>query len=342
MRGRNARQRREDFRPVYSPAGFDNELRGTIEELRAGRWMAMRALLADTGADWGRRTARTQVLGVVAAGSHLVEAWLREDPYSADAAVMAARVAVERAVRAHRERYRQAGEVEKEARQACYAAVERVPADPVPWICLLTLAQLDDRQERPEHRERAREPMLPPGPWGLLYRVGERDRYNREAHHRMLQFLHARAAGGLGSQAPAIDFVRWVSSWAPVGSPLLALPLYAYVEQYRRQIDTAHGGAGSGLRQQWAHEPIILDTRSALRGWFEHTDPAGESVSDLNHLAHALWAGHERPAAARVFDALGPYFTPYPWLHVTEYPDGPEPARTEFLRARSQSLGARG
>lgn len=343
MRGWKGRQpHRDDFRPVYSPAGFDGELRRTVEELRAGRWLAMRTLLADTGTAWASRTSRTQVLGVVAAGSQLVETWLSEDPYSADAAVMAARVAVERALRAHRERYPQAGEVEKEARQACYAAVERLPADPVPWACLLTLAQLDEAQERPEHRERATEPMLPPGPWGLLRHVDERDRYNREAHHRMLQFLHARAAGGRGSQAPAIDFVRWVSSWAPVGSPLLALPLYAYVEQFRRQSESAFDNVGSGLLQQWAHEPIILDTRSAMRGWFAHTDPAGESVSDLNHLAHALWAGHEHPAAGRVFTVLGRYFTPYPWLHVAEVPDGPEPARTEFLRARSQSLSALG
>ncbi|MGH3314251.1 MAG: hypothetical protein ACRDP3_27315 [Streptomyces sp.] len=325
-------------RPLYSPAGFDTELRGAVEELRTGRWMAMRTLLTRTGGAWGLRTSRTQVLGVVAAGSHVVQAWLREEPRDADARLMQARVTVERAVRAHRDGHHSAAELENEARQACYAAAERLPADPVPWICLLALARLDHRQERAEHRERAAEPMLPPGPWGLLYRVYERDRYNREAHHRMLHFLHARAAGPIASHASAIDFVRWVSSWAPAGSELLALPLYAYIEQFRRQL--ARNPDDLLLRQQWAHDPVALDTRTALHAWFEQTDPAGQSVMDLNHLAHALWAG-DRPAdAARVFTALGPYFTQQPWSQVGADPENPDSAKEEFSRARAQSFDA--
>ncbi|NLU73461.1 hypothetical protein HCC61_12365 [Streptomyces sp. HNM0575] len=329
------------LRPVYSPAGFDNELRGALEELRAGHWMAMRTLLGRTGDSWGLRTARSQVLGVVAAGSQVVEAWLREDRGSADARMMLARVSVERAVRARREQHHSAGELEKTARQACYAAAEELPADPVPWVCLLALARLDERQERGEHRERAAEPMLPLGPWGLLYRVYERDRYNREAHHRMLHFLHARsegAAGNSGTRASAVDFVRWVSSWAPAGSPLLALPLYAYVEQYRRE--TAEGRSGPLLRRHWTQDPAALDARTALLGWFDHTDPTSQSVLDLNHLAHALWAGGRPADAARVFAALGPYFTQQPWLQVAEDPERPEAARAEYCRAREESFAA--
>ncbi len=330
-------------RIVYSPAGFDFELRGAVEELRAGRWMAMRTLLASTGSSWGLRTTRSQVLGVVAAGSHVVETWLQESPKDPDARMMHARVAVERAVRARREQHHTAQELEQEARQECYAAAELLPADPVPWVALLALARLDQRQERAEHRERAAEPMLPPGPWGLLYRVYERDRYNREAHHRMLHFLHARAerdAGNAGSRASAIDFVRWVSSWAPAGSELLALPLYAYVEQYRRQRAAQPSNGHLLLSRQWSHDPVALDARSALQGWFELTDPTTQSVLDLNHLAHALWAGQRTSDAARVFAALGPYFTPQPWLQVAEDPEQPEAARTEFLRARDHCLAA--
>ncbi|WP_314173659.1 hypothetical protein [Streptomyces winkii] len=326
------------IRPVYSPAGFDNELRGALEELRAGRWMAMRLLLERTGTSWGLRTARSQVLGVVAAGSQVVEAWLQEDPRSPDAQMMLARVAVERAFRGRREHHHSAGELEKTARQECQAAAEALPADPVPWVCLLALARLDERQERGEHRERAAEPMLPPGPWGLLYRVYERDRYNREAHHRMLHFLHSHSEGSLSTRASAVDFVRWVSSWAPAGSALLALPLYAYVEQYRRQI--AEGRNDPLLRQQWAHDPIALDARTALHGWFDHTDPTSQSVLDLNHLAHALWAGDRAADAARVFAALGPYFTQQPWLQVAEDPERPESARAEYCRAREEAFAA--
>lgn len=326
------------IRPVYSPAGFDYELRSALEELRAGHWMAMRTLLERTGAHWGLRTSRTQVLGVVAAGSQVVEAWQQEHPGSADAKAMLARVAVERATRARRERHPSAGELEKSAREACHAAAEAQPGDPVPWVSLLALARLDEEQERGEHRERAAEPMLPSGPWGLLYRVYERDRYNREAHHRMLHFLHVTSGGKYSTRASAVDFVRWVASWAPAGSALLALPLYAYVEQYRRQI--AEGRDDMLLRKQWAHDPVALDARTALHGWFDHTDPTSQSVLDLNHLAHALWAGGRPADAARVFAALGPYFTQQPWLHVAERPDGADAARTEYCRAREEAFAA--
>lgn len=339
MRGRADRPDR-DARPFYSPAGFDTQLRGAVEELRTGHWMAMRTLLARTGSAWGLRTSRTQVLGVVAAGSHVVDAWLEEQPRESDAGLMQARVCVERAVRAHREHHHTTAELENEARQACYAAAKRRPDDPVPWVCLLALARLDPRQERAEHRERAAEPMLPPGPWGLLYRVYERDRYNREAHHRMLHFLYARADGPVASHASAIDFVRWVSSWAPAGSPLLALPLYAHVEQFRRQL--ARDQRDPLLRQLWAHDPLALDTRTALQGWFDRTSPAGESVMDLNHLAHALWAGGRQADAARVFGELGPYFTQQPWLTVCKNPERPDLAKEEFLRARADSYAALG
>jgi hypothetical protein len=343
----------DDFRPVYSPAGFDAQLRGALEELRAGRWLAMRTLLAATGEAWTLRTSRTQVLGVVAAGSQLVEEWLKEEPESADARVMRARVGVERAVRAHREGHYRADELEKEARQDCYAAAGLLPADPVPWICLIALAQLDHRQERSEHRERAAEPMLPPGPWRLLYRVYERDRYNREAHHRMLHFVHARTsaqAPSPASSAAATDFVRWVSSWAPAGSPLLALPLYAYVERFRRRL--AIGGGARGFRgatggqedplphQQWTREPIVSDVRTALHGWFERTRPEDQSVADLNHLAHALFAARQLPEAAPVFTALGPFFTPQPWQDVAEGSHSADAARAEFSRARARSIAA--
>lgn len=329
-----------EIRPVYSPAGFDVELRGALEELRAGHWMATRTLLARTGTHWGLRTSRSQVLAVVAAGSQVVEAWLREQPRDADARMMQARVAVERAVRAHRENHRRAAELEDLARRECWRAAEEMPVDPVPWVCLLALARLDQGQERREHRERAAEPMLPPGPWGLLYRVYERDRYNREAHHRMLHFLHALAENHLASRASPIDFVRWVSSWAPAGSELLALPLYAYVEQFRRQL--AQKQNDPLLRQQWAHGPVARDTLTALNGWFDRTDPATQSVMDLNHLAHALWAGHRTEEAARVFTALGPYFTQQPWRHVAEEAGHPDAARNGFLRARAESLSWRG
>lgn len=340
MPPRGTRHEPGGFRPVYSPAGFDTPLRGALEEIKAGRWRVMQSLLHDTGEDWALRTSRTQVLGVLAARSQVVQAWLAEEPRDPDAHVMRARVSVERALRAHREQHHSARDLENEAREAALSAARLLPSDPVPWICLLALAQVDVHQRRPEHRQQANEPMLPAGPWGLLYRVCERDRYNREAHHRLLHFLHACAAGTDSSHAAAIDFMRWVSSWAPAGSPLLVLPLYAYAEQFRRQI--AAGSTDGWLRRRWADEPIALDTRSALLGWFARTGPAEQSVMDLNYLAHAVWAAHWLDHAARVFTALGPYYTRQPWEYMSDSPGRSGAAKREFLRARTQSLASHG
>ncbi|MEU0737284.1 hypothetical protein ABZ509_34180, partial [Streptomyces lavendulocolor] len=135
----------QDFRPVYHPAGHDIALRGVLQDLRTGRWLSMAQLLTDTArtADRSLWTRRTQVLAAVAAGSDVVQAWRVEQPHSIAAAVMHARVAVERSLRAHREGHPRTGELWRLAWEACRDASHVAPADPVPWVCLLALAVLD-------------------------------------------------------------------------------------------------------------------------------------------------------------------------------------------------------
>ncbi|MBC2878301.1 MULTISPECIES: hypothetical protein [Streptomyces] len=332
------------FRPVHHPAGLDDALRIAVEEVWAGRWMAMRDLLERTGADWALRTARTQVLGAVAAGSTIVEAWAAEEGHSVDARVMWARVVVQRAQRAHRQRHPEAVHLEHQAREACRLAVEAAPGDPVPWICLLTLASLDERQERPEHQLQPWEIMLPPGPWGLLSRIWERDQCNREAFHRMLQFFQACTTGAAASVS-AVDFARWVASWAPAGSALLALPLFAYADLHRRQAADPRGQGRSDalLRSQWSVDPIRSETLRAYRGWFAtrgHGGPAPLSVADLSHLAFAMWSARHYAEAAEVFAAMGAHTAVQPWASFTADPSRPDLATEEFLRARRHCMGA--
>ncbi|MER6025669.1 hypothetical protein [Streptomyces sp. NPDC001851] len=319
----------EGPRPSYDPAGPDHALRAALQDLRTGRWMAMRALLADTahGPQW---TRRTQVLATAAAGTDVVRAWRAEEPDSVHAAVMHARVGVERALRAQREGHRRTHELWIEAWDAAQSATRIAPRDPVPWVCLLALAQLDPEQRWPEHRVPAPEPVLPPGPWGLLAEADSRDPYNREAHHRMLQFLYAR--GGSGRLAEAAGYAQWAAAQAPTGSALHVLPLYVRVERYRR--DSGHDAA---LDLHWVAEDAAREAGRALRSWFEHTDPAERSLPDLNHLAHALWGSLRFPDAARVFDAIGPYFTPQPWMYRT--PDRSRAAEV-FTRARERCRAA--
>jgi hypothetical protein len=320
-----ARPGRGEFRVVTHPAGFDDQLRVALEDLRAGRWVAMREVLLRTGSDWTLRTWRTQVLAAAAARSTVVETWRAEEPGSVDALVMYARVTTERALRAHRERHHGAEELARDARLACHTAARSAQSDPVPWICLVALAEPDAGQRLPEHWTHSPERMLPAGPWGLLDQAGQRDPYNREAWHRMLQVLRSRGDDTLG-------YARWVASWAPHGSALLMLPLYVHAETYRSRRAQ---GATDGLFLYWSSQPVTYCSERALRGWFDASEPDTRSLLDLNHLAHALYAGGFKDEAVEVFHAVGPFATPAPWKYVS---DNPERWQQQFLEARESCL----
>ncbi|PJN28616.1 hypothetical protein CG747_46215 [Streptomyces sp. CB02959] len=297
----------------------------------------MRNLLAETGSNWPLRSSRTQVLGIVAASTNVMDAWLAEEPDSHDARVMLARVAVERAMRAHRLRHGAAWGLEYRARRAALVAADGEPQDPVPWLCRLSLAQIDTRQAWREHREEAAEPMLPTGPWGLFHQVEQRDPGNREAYHRMMHFLLARQVLEAAALAEVMDFGRWGASKVHDGSPLLLLPIYAMAELCRRRAAYPRSAV---WRLQWSQEPMLGYTLRAFHLWFRNTDPVLRSVTDLSHLACALWAAHKLAEASEVFDALGPYATREPWASVHDYGSRPDAPAVLFLRARTESAAA--
>lgn len=335
MRRERGASNRGEFRPEFHPAGLDKELRVALEELRVGRWVPVRDLLARTGARCGLRTSRSQVLAAAAARSHAIREWLEEEPNSADGLMMRARVSTERALHAHRKGHHSAPALAVQAREAAVVAARAASADPVPWVCRLALAQMDTRQEAAEHRIRPPEVLLPTAPWGLLNEVYKRDKYNREAYHRVLRFLLCVQGG---SPAAGLHFTHWVGSWVPEesASALLVLPLYAYAEHYR---DKRKRGRYDAIgRMQWTREPLSLDVGRALRSWFEHAPLVEMSVLDLNHLAHALWADQKYDQAARVFDVVGTNATGQPWAYVASDPGA---AEAEFLRARAQCLALR-
>lgn len=221
-----------------------------VQDLRTGRWVSMARLLERTEG-LGLWTQRTQVLAAVAAGSDVVQAWRAEEPHSVAATVMHTRVTVERAVRAHRAGHPRTPELWREAWTACRDAAALSPADPVPWVCLLALAPLDEHRRMDEHRLPPPGPMLPPGPWGILAEADERDPHNREAYHRMLQFVYAGCPGPLSEAA---NFAHWAAGSAPPGSAAHVLPLYVRVERYRRE-----GGQERALDLHWVAEEAIRD-----------------------------------------------------------------------------------
>jgi hypothetical protein len=322
------------FRPVYHPAGHDNDLRTALQELRAGRWMSMRDLLQAT-ANRALWTQRTQVLATAAAGTDLVAAWRTEEPQSVPAMVMQGRVAVERALRAHREGHQRTQELWHQAVEACRVASHAAEEDPVPWVCLLALARLDEWQQWPEHRTTAPEQFLPVGPWGLLAQADKRDPHNREAYHRMLQFMYARPTSG-GRLTEAVNFVRWATASAPTGSPLHALPLYLHVERYRRTGKRP----GAALDLHWVATDATREARRALYEWFDRVTPQDSSLLDLSHLAHALWGALQFREAAWVFQALGPYYAPVPWVYRGSDVRDTAAAMELFTQARARCLAA--
>lgn len=322
------------FRPAYHPAGHDGDLRIALQELRAGRWVSMRDLLAATvnRALW---TQRTQVLAAAAAGTDLVAAWRAEEPHSVAALVMQARVAVERALRAHRDGHARTQELWQQAVETCRIASSAAEDDPVPWVCLLALAQLDAWQQWPEHRASPPESMLPAAPWGLLAQADKRDPYNREAYHRMLQFLYARPTAA-GRLTEAVNFVHWAVASAPTGSPLHVLPLYLHVERYRRTGKRE----GEVLNLHWVGSDATREARRAFYEWFDHVSASESSLLDLSYLAHGLWGALQFREAAWVFQALGPYYAPLPWLYRGPDPRDTAAAMELFSQARARCLAA--
>ncbi|MFI2619271.1 hypothetical protein [Streptomyces sp. NPDC018584] len=318
--------------PVYHPAGHDEPLRAVLQDLKAGRWVSTRNLLTETP-DWGLWTQRTQILAAAVAGSDVVRAWRAEEPHSTSAAVLHTRVLVERALRAHRAGHRRTNDLWREAVTACAATSALSPEDPVPWVCLLALARLDEGQRWDEHRVAPPEPMLFPGPWQLLAEADKRDPGNREAYHRMLQFVYGRRVGGPLTEA--YNFVQWAAASAPAGSALHLLPLYVRVERYRREA-----GNERALDLHWISEDATRGALRALHLWFDHALPAATSLLDLNHLAHALWGAHQFHDASRVFEALDPFYTVVPWTYRTHSPGDADAAAEVFVQARSRCFAA--
>lgn len=310
------------------PAGYDDDLRLALEDLLLGRWLSTKRLL-ENPRSWALRTSRSQVLAAGAARGDAIEAWCAEEPTDANALMMRARVMTHRVLAAHRsavDRHTLLPRISA-ARAACEDAARRWPADPVPWVCMLALAQLDVDPRHPHaHVNWANPPeaLLPQGPWPLLAQVGRRDWPNREAYHRMLQCLQARSTG-------AVDFTRWVSSQARPGSDQLVLPLYAWVEEYRSR--TASGQVASTLGF-WDNEQVRYYVERARDGWFAYiTDVSTCSLVDLNHLAYTLTACG-LPGAAEVFTAIGPFATPAPWQQVSES----RWWQDDFLQARNYAM----
>ncbi|AZK92798.1 MULTISPECIES: hypothetical protein [Streptomyces] len=283
---------------VWHPAADDRRLARACIDVKAGRYLGAERALRETRGDFGTRAHRSLVLASEAADSDLAERWLAEAP-GPESALLWARVAMLRALRAEDSGARHTGTLLGIAETACERAALFDPRDPTPWTVRLALARI----RRP--RDPAPPGLLtaPPGPWPLLARALRLDPWNREAHHRFLAFYFARYGGTASARW---DVASFLSHRAPVGSVLRLLPLVALAEEYDPSSLLAH--------RTWRQPQWVATALRGYRNWLPEVPRYRFTpVLDLSYLAHALYMGRQKPEAREVLTAMGPYAARMPW-----------------------------
>ncbi|MFF0200792.1 hypothetical protein [Streptomyces sp. NPDC005017] len=297
---------RDRFSPDFDPDCGDAALTAARQDILIGRWQGLRELLRATGPHFAARGHRVRLLAQACAGRSMVESWLAAEPHSPDALVLRAATETARAfntaIAAGRGVPIDQDRVDTVVR-ACLTAAEADPADPTPWISLISVARLYASGAR--RRELARW-------WDELHR---RDPYSVEGH---LQVLHYYSARWHGTHGQMYDFARDAAGAAPFGCPLPVLVQYARAEEYRYALDAARGDqARVRLGQHWSHEVAVSDVRRTWQRWIpgrsrEAVEPW--ELRDLNHLAHAACYAGALDIAAALLGMLGRRATRTPWV----------------------------
>ncbi|MER7661993.1 hypothetical protein [Streptomyces sp. NPDC096193] len=312
---------RRRFVPDFDPAFGDRPLADALHDIVIGRWQGVRDLLRDTGDNWALRTHRLRLLSHAAAGRAAVEAWSAAEPHSADAAVLRAATEVvrvfHRAIEAGRRTGLDRARLDA-AVLACLAAADAHPADPMPWVSLLTTARLYGTGV--SRRELRR--------W--FDELRRRDPDNIEGHTQLLRYWSARWHGTHGAM---YDFARDVAGAAPPGSPLPVLVQIARVEEYRHLTEEATGRVPvKDFGRHWHHELAVAEVRRTWERWILARPPgpaAPEEVGALNQLAHAACYAGTAEEARQLFALLEGRAARVPWQYTGD-------AAEEYTRWHAQ------
>jgi hypothetical protein len=309
-------RRRTNTAARFDPALGDQALATARQDLVVGRWQGARDLLRDTGRDWDRRTHRMRLLADTASRIRTVETWQGAEPDNPDALVLRAETEVMRIFATVAESNRVNGapppstdsldraQLDRVAR-ICLQAADKNPADPLPWVSLMTLARLYGQGH--------------PHVWHWWRELQARDPYSREGHHQVLRHLSARWHGSHGEM---YNFARDSAAFAPMGSPLASLTQAARAEHYRQRVET-EGASAVGLTYHWNHEVAVQALQTTMRQWIDHRSGIeyAQDVADLNLLLHGLVFAGMLDEARQVFGQLGDRPTRVPW----SYSGDPEP-----------------
>ncbi|WP_159401661.1 hypothetical protein [Streptomyces sp. NRRL F-5053] len=329
--------------PVYSPAGRDEQLRQVRDEVRMGRWWRMRDLLASTQGVH-HRVERTRILAEVGEGCvRAAREWAQEAP-SPDADLMRARSAVFQARQLARRAAPGAGAAAGEAEALCWKAHKVLPADAVPYVCLLALAPVAQPYGRLSSclADRPSDLFLPAGPWRLLDRAIRSEPCLSEAYLRVLELLMARQAWSAGyfcSWAAERDAAWHQRAGHKHGCALQTLPLHQRAHAYFKMRQQKPGAfmPHQAWRAQDVRQAVDADLTRAW-GWFTSLAPGAGRLEDLHVLAHALWASTRYVEAARVFGQIGQLYLPVPWAFAADVPGNARAGLQIFIRAQEECL----
>ena len=291
----------------------DAELVAARASLRQGRWQSARSLLVHTGDDWDRRGHRAVVLAREPYSAAWARDWLVAEPDSADAALLLALALVERALRGK--------ERPDAARRACQEVAGRLPADPTPWLGLLTL----------ERKQGTEQECL-----RLFGEVGKRYADHHHAHHLIVARLAERhSSTGSDPLHEVYDFADWAAQQAPADSPLAILPVIAHAERYRVLAAAGFEPADPTASRHWSGRRARQVMKAAFDWWLEwEQEGHPRRLVDLNFLAHAKVCEGRGAEAAALFHRIGEHITPAPWSYPYHEP------HSAFRAARAAALGS--
>lgn len=318
--GRQGKQGAPDFDPDFG----DRALTEARQDIVIGRWQGVRDLLHDTGDDWPRRTHRMRILSHAAADSSAVETWRAAEPGNPDAAVLRAATEVVRvfnqAIAAGRGTGIDPARLDS-AVLTCLGAADASPADPLPWVSLLTVARLYEGGLAAGELRRW---------WDELR---HRDPYNMEGHVQLVRYFSARWHGTHGRM---YDFARDAAGAAPPGSALPVVVQIARVEEFRYVAEGSRGRPVRDFGQHWHHELAVTEVRRTFERWIgaRRDGPVvPEEVGELNYLTHAACYAGLDDVARDLFALLGWRAARVPWSYTGD-------AAEQFTAFRAARLEA--
>lgn len=277
----------------------DERLGPALVDAAAGEWGTAAQLLATTreSAEWENRDRYATRLAAFARNrDEWLSSWLAAAPRDADALLLKAQLAVDRAWEspARAERLREVGPL-------IDAAAEAEAGDPVPWRLALDHA-------RGTHASHTAFERL----WAQAVR---RSSHHYGCHVAALQYLSAQ---WYGSHRECFDFAEEAAGDALPGSLVRALPVRA---AFARLLT---GEPTTSVQDDRIDR--AADLAVELSAAYERGDPWPAEVRNL--LTLVLVSRGRWNEALEQFRRIGPYATSFPWTSVTDDPLG------QFLRAR--------